>query len=165
MIYFPFAICSLEPGNGNVSNPSATSPSSSATNFGLIAAQIGGAATAEVDVTSRSYVSVGVPRIVKLPWAILKSWIWSCSIIVLNIVQVPFNVTDKVASRTDAAMEDIPWPCTCKSDVELWKFLEEMKCCKCTEMRFNFCTWFGEISSCSCSAWPCRVLFNKICKD
>ena len=37
-----------------------------------------------------------------------------------------------------------------------------------TDMRFNLCTWLGEISSCSCliilpgAAW---VLLSKICKE
>ena len=37
-----------------------------------------------------------------------------------------------------------------------------------TEMRFNICTWFGEISSCSCLTvlpGPAWVLLSKICKD
>ena len=37
-----------------------------------------------------------------------------------------------------------------------------------TEMRFNLCTWLGEISSCSCLTvlpGPAWVLPNKICKD
>ena len=36
-----------------------------------------------------------------------------------------------------------------------------------TEMIFILCTWFGEISSCSCFTalpGPARVLFSKICK-
>ena len=37
-----------------------------------------------------------------------------------------------------------------------------------TEMKFNLCTWFGEISSCSCLTvlpGPAWVLLNKICKE
>ena len=37
-----------------------------------------------------------------------------------------------------------------------------------TDMRFNLCTWLGEISSCPClTVLPCPawVLLNKICKD
>ena len=37
-----------------------------------------------------------------------------------------------------------------------------------TEMRFNLCTWLGEISSCPCLTvllGPAWVLLNKICKD
>ena len=37
-----------------------------------------------------------------------------------------------------------------------------------TEMRFILCTWFGEISSCSCLTalpGPAWVLLNKICKE
>ena len=36
------------------------------------------------------------------------------------------------------------------------------------EMRFNLCTWFGEISSCSCLTalpGPALVVLNKICKE
>ena len=38
----------------------------------------------------------------------------------------------------------------------------------CAEMRFNLCTWFGEICSCSCLTvlpGPAWVLLNKICKE
>ena len=38
----------------------------------------------------------------------------------------------------------------------------------CTEMRFNLCTWLGEIYSCSCLTvlpGPAWVLLNKIYKD
>ena len=37
-----------------------------------------------------------------------------------------------------------------------------------TEMRYNLCTWLGEISSCSCLTvlpGPAWVLLNKICKE
>ena len=37
-----------------------------------------------------------------------------------------------------------------------------------TEMKFILCTWFGEISSCSCLTvlpGPAWVLLNKICKE
>ena len=37
-----------------------------------------------------------------------------------------------------------------------------------TEMRFIICTWFGEISSCSCLTvlpGPAWVLLNKICEE
>ena len=37
-----------------------------------------------------------------------------------------------------------------------------------TEMRFIFCTWLGEISSCSCLTVlpdPAWVLLNKICRE
>ena len=39
---------------------------------------------------------------------------------------------------------------------------------QCTEMRYILCTWFGEISSCSCLTvlpGPAWVLINKICKE
>ena len=54
-----------------------------------------------------------------------------------------------------------------KSFANFSREYEGSKCETSTEMRFILCTWFGEISSCSCSTVlpdPILVLLNKICK-
>merc|ERR1712241_677134 len=95
LVHFPIftSLHSARPGT-----VSATSATTTATNFGLITNQSGGAATAEADVTSRSYVCV--PRPIKLFCTILKCWVRARSIVVLD----PFEVRNKVASRTDAVI-------------------------------------------------------------